>query len=263
MKSQTLSLSTLILIALHAVQASGQAPHRQRVHESLQPIQVQDLSDGRSSVVPGAVEGAAYFDDDDDQESDLQLSDSAEDQESPEVIPLSEDSEREQERDEPATSTLSDTTQAHLRELRKSIQTIQLTAGINRSEIPDNQAASVVNTDERRLVTSGGTLSLPQRYTICQKHRPLYFEDANLERCGNACGCLQNVCSGIRFFAISLKLPYEIGRQCPDKLVCGLGDCKQCQSFPRCIEPEPTRCQTLRGSLTHGAVMAGFTFLFL
>lgn len=46
-------------------------------------------------------------------------------------------------------------------------------------------------------------------------HRPLYFEQANLERCGNSCGwgCAQNTFSFSHFFYDALILPINVFRE--------------------------------------------------
>jgi hypothetical protein len=46
-------------------------------------------------------------------------------------------------------------------------------------------------------------------------HRPLYFEDANLERYGNNTGRYQPFRSGVHFFSNVMLLPYQIGATSP------------------------------------------------
>lgn len=43
-------------------------------------------------------------------------------------------------------------------------------------------------------------------------HRPLYFEDENLERYGNGIGVWQPAVSGVRFFSSVFLLPYRTGK---------------------------------------------------
>jgi hypothetical protein len=43
-------------------------------------------------------------------------------------------------------------------------------------------------------------------------HRPLYFEDASLERMGRSHGCLQPAVSTAHFFGRMITLPYQVLR---------------------------------------------------
>lgn len=55
-------------------------------------------------------------------------------------------------------------------------------------------------------------------------HRPLYFEQVNLERYGYSVGpCLQPIVSGAHFFAVIPALPYKMAVQCPTECVYTLG----------------------------------------
>jgi hypothetical protein len=58
----------------------------------------------------------------------------------------------------------------------------------------------------------------------CLYHRPLYFEEINLERYGYGCGCcLQPAASAAHFFATVPALPYCIAVECPHECVYTLG----------------------------------------
>jgi hypothetical protein len=53
-------------------------------------------------------------------------------------------------------------------------------------------------------------------------HKPLYFEEANLERYGNQLR-FQNVVSSIHFFTSAALLPYKLGQTPPNTCITTLG----------------------------------------
>jgi hypothetical protein len=58
----------------------------------------------------------------------------------------------------------------------------------------------------------------------CLCHRPLYFEEVNLERYGYGCGCcLQPLASAAHFFGTVPALPYCMAAECPHECVYTLG----------------------------------------
>ncbi len=94
-------------------------------------------------------------------------------------------------------------------------------------------------------------------YQFCS--RPLWYEDANVERCGETCGCVQPVVSGTYFFANSLLLPYRFAAepQCqtvPQKQFCPPG-CRYscCQNYLPPWSPA--------GAVAEGAAITGLIFL--
>lgn len=147
--------------------------------------------------------------------------------------------------------------------LRKPIGEIRIGDPLQDQRVPEDKAARYAPPGAPYLVTAlGDGPELPNRYTICFKHRPLYYEQPNLERCGNVCCCgyLQNAISGMQFVANTIKLPYRLGKQHPHCLVPTRGDCKTCQTMPVDLNPFPLSCH---GLLTESAAAAGFTFLLL
>lgn len=72
-------------------------------------------------------------------------------------------------------------------------------------------------------------------------YNPLYFEDPNLERCGNACGPLTDGASIVRFGGRIPLLPYLMATHCPDSRVHALRDCPTCRRYT-CEDyiPKPT-----------------------
>ncbi|MDA8745490.1 hypothetical protein N9N28_12730 [Rubripirellula amarantea] len=133
-------------------------------------------------------------------------------------------------------------------------------------DTPASVAASLMNHSEPEWVMStGSTFPIYSRQTIRFCHRPLYFEDPNLERCGKGWGCLQNPVSAVRFLGDALLLPYQMVRQRPQCEVSSLGDCRCGESYPHdrgihhFCDGEFDGCATL----AELAVISGFSFLLL
>ena len=72
----------------------------------------------------------------------------------------------------------------------------------------------------------------PARYLYCFTHQPLYFEEANLERCGITYCCCQPVVSAAQFAGRTALLPYSLLDIPPCRCVRTLGDCPTCNSYP-------------------------------
>lgn len=150
--------------------------------------------------------------------------------------------------------------QRRIESLRKPIRSIRITAKTS-APVPESVADEVLSrTESLTLSSSGSTLSPPNRYTSSFCHRPLYFEELNLERCGNTYGCATNAVSGFHFLTNTAMLPYRLATQRPDYTVPTRGDCQTCQEYSHDIEPfgfEP------RGVLVEAAAAAGFVFLMM
>lgn len=71
----------------------------------------------------------------------------------------------------------------------------------------------------------------PSRDTHVFCHRPLYFEDANLERCGQSSGCLTTATSVVHFATLIAFSPYSMLAEHPADCVRSLPDCPTCHSF--------------------------------
>ncbi len=166
--------------------------------------------------------------------------------------------------DETQEQGVNQATLRHLQTLRRPIGSITLTAGVNQTDVPVNVASELDAEGPARLVTRSGAGRVPaDRYSTCFLHQPLYYEDANLERCGIGHGCWQTACSGTRFLTDTLFLACKMGRQHPDTLVCPRGDCKSCQSFQTPLKSlRQLRCDA-RGVLSEAAALAGFSLLLL
>lgn len=77
------------------------------------------------------------------------------------------------------------------------------------------------------------------RYPIT--YNPLYFEDPNLERCGNACGVFTDAVSIVHFGGRIPLLPYLMATNCPDSKVRALPDCPACREYDcEAYIPQPT-----------------------
>jgi hypothetical protein len=86
-------------------------------------------------------------------------------------------------------------------------------------------------------------------------HKPLYFEQAHMERYGHSFGpVLDSVISGAHFFATVPVLPYKMGLQPPCECVYPLGEYRPGNCAPRYIEPVPF---SLRAAAAEAAVFTG------
>ena len=158
-----------------------------------------------------------------------------------------------------------DSTESHknkrLDALKRPLSTVRITATSGGENVPPSRAPDVLG-DQPTVHISSTDAAPPtfDRYTLRFCHRPLYFEERNLERCGKTYGCATNAVSGFYFLTNTAMLPYRIASQRPDCTVATPGDCKACQQFDCDIEPlglEP------RGALLEAAAAAGFVFLLL
>jgi hypothetical protein len=153
-----------------------------------------------------------------------------------------------------------DQTAARLAQLHKPMAEIKVEAnpGI---DAPPNLARPMMETGTSLVVNDDvGSVFLPDRYTTCFKHRPLYFQELNLERCGTTYGCAQNAVSAAHFIGNSVILPYRMAINRADECVNHWDDCSTCQRYSGDIEPlEPS----LKGTVNEAAAIAGFVFLLL
>ena len=152
-------------------------------------------------------------------------------------------------------------TAEHVRELRKPMTEIRVQASEDEESVPENRAAAYTVDGPLLAITAAGlSPPLPDRYTICFMHRPLFFEQPLLERCGRSFGCAQNVVSGAQFCVNTVFLPYHMCDQRADCPVPSGGDCLSCQPYPLDCNPLPLNCRSVS---TQAAAFAGFTFLLL
>jgi len=91
-------------------------------------------------------------------------------------------------------------------------------------------------------------------------HKPLYFEDVQLERYGHSWGhYLQPFISGAHFFGAIPILPYKMGLETPTECVYALGYYRPGNCAPYMIEPPGF---TLRAGLFQATALTGAFMLF-
>lgn len=90
-------------------------------------------------------------------------------------------------------------------------------------------------------------------------HKPLYFEQAGVERYGHNLGpILQPLASGAHFFLTVPILPYKMGLEPPDECVYTLGYYRPGSCAPRILDPLPL---SVRAALAEGGIWTGMVFL--
>ncbi|QDV57342.1 hypothetical protein [Rosistilla oblonga] len=146
-----------------------------------------------------------------------------------------------------------------LASLMKPLGQIRLEPADDGTKAPENRAAAQLPAGETVITAEFGPLSPPNRYPICSCHNPLYFEEPDLERCGNGCGIATTAVSAVHFFANTLTLPYQIAADPPCTTQCAAGDCRCCEEMPRM---RPFECK-LHAATLQGLATAGFVFLLL
>jgi hypothetical protein len=142
-----------------------------------------------------------------------------------------------------------------LSQLRRPLHEVVLDRGLPEKS-PENQAG-VSTALPLHIGASAEPLRTPHRYTVCSQHRPLYFEEVRLERCGRNCGCIQPLVSALAFGTNTLLLPYRWASTPPCQIECARGDCPTGCQMPCC---EPLHC-SFRGAAMETAVLVGMTFL--
>ena len=86
-------------------------------------------------------------------------------------------------------------------------------------------------------------------------HKPLYFEQVQLERYGHSWGPFtQPIMSGVHFFSSVPILPYKMGVRTPCECVYTLGHYRPGNCAPYMIEPMPL---SLRGALFQAGAITG------
>jgi hypothetical protein len=91
-------------------------------------------------------------------------------------------------------------------------------------------------------------------------HKPLYFEDVQLERYGHMFGpWLQPFASGVQFFATFPILPYEMGLELPNECMYTLGYYRPGDCAPYLLDPFPV---SVRSALFEAGAWVGGICLF-
>ena len=89
-------------------------------------------------------------------------------------------------------------------------------------------------------------------------HKPLYFEDWNLERYGHSHGPLDPIFSAAHFFVTLPVLPYKMGVELPWECVYPLGYYRPGNCAPWTVPAVPISC---RGFAVEAATVTGLVFL--
>lgn len=152
-----------------------------------------------------------------------------------------------------------DRLQARLTNLAKPLASIQLSATSTEAKVPEDRAAAFASDLPLEIYSSSHPFVRPARYHIAATHNPLYFEEPNLERCGNSCGCATTAVSAIHFVANTLTLPYQMVANPPCETHCTTMDCRCGQELPNM---RPFQCE-LHAATMQGLAVAGFVFLLL
>lgn len=126
-------------------------------------------------------------------------------------------------------------------------------------KLPENPACSYMQFGAPSYyATNGYGTSRAPRNTHQFYNNPLYFEDANLERCGQSSGCLTTLNSAIQFATMAALLPYQTTANHPRECVAALPDCPTCQSFgPDAYFPK----WSWKAAAVQGAAVTGLIFI--
>lgn len=105
---------------------------------------------------------------------------------------------------------------------------------------------------------TGPVHRISARDTYAFHHQPLYFEQANMERCGRSWGCLTTAVSATHFAASTVMLPWQMAVSPPCSKVRTLRDCKAGCEYPMsALLPE---C-SWTGATAEAAVITGLIFI--
>lgn len=127
---------------------------------------------------------------------------------------------------------------------------------------PTDYAAEYFRRDGQYFQASGPEAGWMRRSYYWQAtglcHRPLYFEEVNLERYGYECGVCQPLASAAHFFGTIPLLPYRLVAEPPRECVYTLGQHRPGSYAPLARELAPPR---LDAALVQGAVVTGLIFI--
>lgn len=125
-------------------------------------------------------------------------------------------------------------------------------------ETPRSNVPTEKHRVEEQFVPLPWHRSHPPRNTFAFRHQPLYFEDPNLERCGDSYGCLTEAVSIAHFAGRIPLLPYMMASDNPHETIRGLKDCPAGCSFgPDAYLPRPT----VKAIAVEAAAVTGFIFV--
>lgn len=98
-------------------------------------------------------------------------------------------------------------------------------------------------------------------YSPAMRHKPLYFEQPNLERYGSHLGgqCEASLEAAAHFVGSTLALPYQVAAQPPSSCVYTLGVYRPGNCNPHFFHVSPL---SVKGLAAQGAAVTGLVFLF-
>ena len=124
---------------------------------------------------------------------------------------------------------------------------------------PDDIAATLNRVPvEQHFTAAPWHRTHPIRNTFPIYHQPLYFENPNLERCGQSSGGLTEFVSVTKFAAQISVLPMQAAAQPPCRTVLALPDCPAGSRFTTCQLMPPVNSTTVA---FQSAVIIGLIFL--
>lgn len=184
------------------------------------------------------------------------------------ILDLGDDDEREDQDDRDdedeamkVAKSKQDAVDSALARLRKPLHQIRVINSLGSLDGPAGGTSQVSRDGGSTFIAnSGSAIPRYQRQRVCFSHRPLYFEQRNLERCGNSRGCLTNAFSAVHFVSSLATLPYQMTKQRPNCPVDAGGDCRCGQTMPVDLGVFPI---DLHAAAVQTAAVAGFTFLLL
>jgi hypothetical protein len=147
--------------------------------------------------------------------------------------------------------------------VEKPMSALGIYIGLPTGDLPADHAAGCWESINQSGAASAAARSWPglvyqwDATSLC--HRPLYFEEINLERHGyGCCACLQPIASAAHFFGTVPALPYCMAAECPCECVYTLGHYRPGSCPPwRCHWPP---CDPLAAA-AEGGVLTGMIFL--
>jgi hypothetical protein len=119
---------------------------------------------------------------------------------------------------------------------------------------------SEFNPEVRRYELRNWTMSTFTWTASALCHKPLYFEEVQLERYGHSAGPVkQAVLSGAHFFGNIFLLPYHIGLNPPNECQYALGYYRPGDCAPWVVPAAPLSSRAFRFQM--GALVSGLTLL--
>jgi hypothetical protein len=127
---------------------------------------------------------------------------------------------------------------------------------------PQDQPAAKLGSDAALMQGAGTTrpwgLSASDWEAPAFCHRPLYFEDENLERHGRSFGCMQPAVSAGHFLARGAAWPYLAGAFPPHECIYTLGRERPGSYAPYRLYRPPV---SVHGALYEAAAVTGLSFV--